>query len=647
MTSDNLTDLITDTPFSLNFKAVSNLSNSNDLDLDNTNLSSAGGTGYLTDSPLNTSTSVSTLDMLQQNNNHLNQISNKSLISNTANTSVTSIDTQFLSNSSISNNNNNNNKGNNNDSNDNDIGLGLGLTLQLDDTSISGKLNNNILKDEYSPQSVDQISNINSNNANNNDHINLRYNYSKKLNNNNYAGNLESFLDDYVSNELLINDNHFTDSNIDRRYSEVITNPLKSLTNQRNSISHSIDFWNLSNSNNSKLKTKAKSRLRSKSRPNLRSQSKIINSDGSPQVDSNVSQMLNDFNMNFHDNDSKTCNSKSINSGGMLIKSPGNNSFNDNFNFNFNDNDNSDDNLNYTFNNKQRAKSISSINNNYNSNSGNIYSPQQQYSIKKQNQYQRNSISFVDNNSIRTNEKLLSKFSNSSSITNILSYESAILSDDDNDNEIDRILKSPKSTSFSINNDSIEQKFIKPSMILNENASKAAIAATSGVNSIDMLPNFLDNTTNQYDLTLNPTSLSLNKTPTQKFFSPPIKTQKSITPVNFSSTTRHTSSKSVGNGSSSASNLNTVENPRPATSSRRRKSSSKSTTPVNLADDESKPFKCTDCEKAFRRSEHLKRHIRSVHSSERPFACNYCEKKFSRSDNLSQHLKTHKKHGDF
>jgi hypothetical protein len=52
-------------------------------------------------------------------------------------------------------------------------------------------------------------------------------------------------------------------------------------------------------------------------------------------------------------------------------------------------------------------------------------------------------------------------------------------------------------------------------------------------------------------------------------------------------------------------------------------------------------FPCTECDKQFKRSEHLKRHIRSVHSNIRPFHCKYCEKKFSRSDNLAQHLKTH------
>ncbi|KAI8329723.1 hypothetical protein BC941DRAFT_331332, partial [Chlamydoabsidia padenii] len=58
-----------------------------------------------------------------------------------------------------------------------------------------------------------------------------------------------------------------------------------------------------------------------------------------------------------------------------------------------------------------------------------------------------------------------------------------------------------------------------------------------------------------------------------------------------------------------------------------------------------KNFECTegDCQKVFKRSEHLKRHIRSIHTKEKPFECPYqsCCKRFSRSDNLNQHIRIH------
>lgn len=54
-------------------------------------------------------------------------------------------------------------------------------------------------------------------------------------------------------------------------------------------------------------------------------------------------------------------------------------------------------------------------------------------------------------------------------------------------------------------------------------------------------------------------------------------------------------------------------------------------------------FQCSECDKSFKRSEHLKRHIRSVHLKERPYACEFCDKRFLRTDNLAQHSKTHKK----
>lgn len=61
----------------------------------------------------------------------------------------------------------------------------------------------------------------------------------------------------------------------------------------------------------------------------------------------------------------------------------------------------------------------------------------------------------------------------------------------------------------------------------------------------------------------------------------------------------------------------------------------------SLVPDASKQFCCEYCDRRFKRQEHLKRHIRSLHICEKPFTCTICDKNFSRSDNLNQHIKTH------
>ncbi|KAG8936204.1 zf-C2H2 Zinc finger, C2H2 type [Tulasnella sp. 418] len=61
--------------------------------------------------------------------------------------------------------------------------------------------------------------------------------------------------------------------------------------------------------------------------------------------------------------------------------------------------------------------------------------------------------------------------------------------------------------------------------------------------------------------------------------------------------------------------------------------------------DPSRPHVCPICFGTFARSEHLKRHLRSLHSENKPNVCEYpgCGKTFSRKDNLRQHMQTHSK----
>lgn len=65
------------------------------------------------------------------------------------------------------------------------------------------------------------------------------------------------------------------------------------------------------------------------------------------------------------------------------------------------------------------------------------------------------------------------------------------------------------------------------------------------------------------------------------------------------------------------------------------------TSPLSPSSEDAVSYPCLECDKQFKRLEHLKRHIRLVHLNIRPFHCTYCDKKFSRLDNLAQHLKTH------
>ncbi|KAK4057738.1 hypothetical protein OIO90_001386 [Microbotryomycetes sp. JL221] len=75
------------------------------------------------------------------------------------------------------------------------------------------------------------------------------------------------------------------------------------------------------------------------------------------------------------------------------------------------------------------------------------------------------------------------------------------------------------------------------------------------------------------------------------------------------------------------------------------------TTPVSTSTADSgdkpapvRPFKCTQCDQAYARSEHLDRHART-HIPGSKYPCNQCGREFARSDVLKRHKKLHERDG--
>ncbi|KAJ7135271.1 hypothetical protein C8R43DRAFT_894358 [Mycena crocata] len=66
---------------------------------------------------------------------------------------------------------------------------------------------------------------------------------------------------------------------------------------------------------------------------------------------------------------------------------------------------------------------------------------------------------------------------------------------------------------------------------------------------------------------------------------------------------------------------------------------------MSLHDIDERVFVCQveGCGKGFVRGEHLRRHVRGIHTNEKPHACPYkgCGKSYSRRDNLAQHSRVH------
>lgn len=402
--------------------------------------------------------------------------------------------------------------------------------------------------------------------------------------NNDNTNSMQSILEDFVSSEEALK--FMPDADRDaRRHSEVVTSSFPSMTDSRNSISHSIEFWNMNHrsSNNGKPTQQIipEGSATTERRGSTISPTTTINN-SNPNfklLDRDVSQALSGYSMDFSKDSGIT-----------------------------------------------KPKSISSSLNRISHSSS-------------ATRHQRASLPLIHD---------IESFANDSVMTNPLSDSASFLSEENEDdafgtlnyNSLDaatmsaydsnvdpfNILKSPPAQ---------DQQFIKPSMMLSDNASAAAKLATSGVDNTSPTPAFQRKS---YDISLNS---SFKILPTNQAHPAAQHQQQPTKQATVSPSTRRRKSSSVTLSPTISHNNSNGKVP---VQPRKRKSIT-TIDPNNY--DKNKPFKCKDCEKAFRRSEHLKRHIRSVHSTERPFACMFCEKKFSRSDNLSQHLKTHKKHGDF
>ncbi|KAF7276504.1 hypothetical protein GWI33_010219 [Rhynchophorus ferrugineus] len=55
---------------------------------------------------------------------------------------------------------------------------------------------------------------------------------------------------------------------------------------------------------------------------------------------------------------------------------------------------------------------------------------------------------------------------------------------------------------------------------------------------------------------------------------------------------------------------------------------------------EAKPYKCSQCCKAFANSSYLSQHTR-IHLGIKPYRCEICQRKFTQLSHLQQHIRTH------
>ncbi|SCV03694.1 LAME_0H12486g1_1 [Lachancea meyersii CBS 8951] len=270
-------------------------------------------------------------------------------------------------------------------------------------------------------------------------------------------------------------------------------------------------------------------------------------------------------------------------------------------------------------------------------------------------QKQRASMSLVDGNNLDLIAKLYGDIKAPRPKLTSLSWENAIMSDDEDDESGDRDTQAASDNSMTRNTDgeiqlrsaNDENNEMREEALDEEDDDVTRVQSAHLDLSADFLSHNLKPTLTSHDAKfVHPNLLMNNQSPLLDISGLSTKSNTSGLSNSFHqpTTTSPPSSSYPGQNAIHYNNNQNSGKPRKRQSFSKVTRNSKSSSPF---DEDEKPFKCQECTKAFRRSEHLKRHIRSVHSTERPFHCSYCDKKFSRSDNLSQHLKTHKKHGDF
>lgn len=410
---------------------------------------------------------------------------------------------------------------------------------------------------------------------------------------------LDTMLDDYLSTELLLNENANNEEDTtlgnDRRNSEVLSNNKHlNLGAPRNSISHGVDFWNLDsqaqrrNQLNGNIGGATTMRVRSGADNELGIEEYAVkDTETNDNIDNELNQILSDYNMNFK---------------------PGMNPMNNDVENTYPSFEDSQINEFDT----QNQGSYKNFLRHPNRSSLPILSEattsdfepdtnfgQPNISVFKEIPWQSPSNNISDADDMKPNESSLSdqEFYNPDNVS------------------------SPKSSS--------KGRFIKPTMILSD----------SSMAEIELMNNSIDGLSQSLDIAIPPNVITKN----MKHQLQNGKSMKGTGPG-------HTRRRSSATLSMNSFNNNLHYNINTSKVNQRRKSKpSASPNPaiipsnVDKHNDVDKPFGCHLCTKAFKRSEHLKRHIRSVHSTERPFACHLCDKKFSRSDNLSQHIKTHSK----